>query len=180
MAEIPSSLVAAFSSLTATGRIKIGVSEIRLTNMNPRDFPWIKEHIPTICEYLFEEISSSSVQFDAVAGVPTGGEAWAKKIAELAEKPFYQLDKVYGSCFAIIDGQDVSKKSKLLVVDDTIYTGRTLETAVFVLEEAGFKIAGIASPVAISDRGCNRWRGRDIQVFTAYDNDFVQQHHGGW
>lgn len=167
----------AFESLVNRYYISIGRDCIRSAGLNVKDRPGIRGMIKPIMENVAEQLSESGLTYDAIVGVPTGGNAWAAELANLTNTPLYGLGKVYGRTFTIIDGQaHVPKGSRLLLVDDTIYTGTTSKYAADALKAAEFEIAGIASPVAIGDVGCNRWKDEGIPVFVAYDSAFVRKY----
>lgn len=172
-------LITFFKELASSGYLGHDNEEIRLAGLNVVDRPHIQEFVPEISMHLFEKLEASGIQYDAITSAPRGGNAWAEGLIASAKSfgrdiPFYRLNKVSTGKFSIMDGQPVSKGSRLVLVDDTIFRGDTSMAAARVLEDAGFKVVGLVFPVEIGNSGTRRWTDRGLPVVSAYNNAFVQ------
>jgi orotate phosphoribosyltransferase len=135
--------------------------------------------VPELARPLYQQVVDAKIEYDAITSCPRGGNAWAEALIAHAktdgrEVPFYKLNKVSTGTFSVIDGQPVKRGAKLLLADDTIYRGITSSAAVSVLEDAGFKIAGLVFPVEIGLQGRRHWDKKGYPVFSIYNNSFIE------
>ncbi len=107
-------------------------------------------------------------EFDAVAGVESRGFIFGTPLAYLLGVPFipvrkagklprkkvkatYQLE--YGEAAIEIHEESVYKGMRILLLDDLLATGGTLEAAAGLIEELGGVVTGILSVIELSDLG---------------------------
>jgi len=107
-------------------------------------------------------------EFDAVAGVESRGFIFGTPLAYLLGVPFipvrkagklprkkvkatYQLE--YGEAAIEIHEESVYKGMRILLLDDLLATGGTLEAAAGLIEELGGIVTGILSVIELSDLG---------------------------
>lgn len=174
------SLAKIFEALARGGAINHCRNEINSAGLNVRDRPEVGPYVEPVSEHLHTQVMASKLSYDAVTSIPTGGNAWAEALARIAtaregrEVPLYRINKDQTRIFSIIDGQPIKPKAKLLVIDDTLYLGRTSSAAVAVLEKAKFKIAGLVFPVEIGLQGREHWNKLRYPVFSIFNTPFVQ------
>ncbi|NKE09662.1 adenine phosphoribosyltransferase [Kocuria subflava] len=119
-------------------------------------------------------------QFDCVAGVEARGFILAGAIANVAGcgvlpvrkegklpretfKQSYQLE--YGSATLEVHTDDLPRGSRVLVVDDLLATGGTLEATGHLLHRAGLHIAGFGLVMELTDlRGRAKLGGHRVRA----------------
>jgi orotate phosphoribosyltransferase len=93
-------------------------------------------------EIVKESISIiKNLNFDAIAGIPTGGLIWASLIAYELSKPLCYVrkeEKGHGTS-KIVEG-DLNKESKIIIIDDVATTGSSILYAAEKLIENGFVV----------------------------------------
>jgi adenine phosphoribosyltransferase len=78
----------------------------------------------------------------------------------------------YGTDTIEVHQEDVPVGKRVLVVDDLIATGGTIEAACGLLEEGGVVIAGVFSVVALPFLPfAQRLRGRDVRYLVEYEGE---------
>lgn len=82
------------------------------------------------------------------------------------------FDLEYGQDTIEVHREDVPKGGKILVVDDLIATGGTVEAACELLEAAGAIVTGVFSVVALPFLNYERrLQGREITYLQAYESE---------
>jgi orotate phosphoribosyltransferase len=99
-----------------------------------------------ITEGLCEIIKDEYPEVESIAGVATAGIAQGALIAAALDKPFlYVRPKPKGHGMEnLIEGK-VTKKQKVVVVEDLVSTGGSSLKATEALQEAGFDVLGMVS-----------------------------------
>ncbi len=83
-----------------------------------------------------------------------------------------EFDLEYGTDRIEVHAEDVPTGGRVLVVDDLIATGGTVEAACELLEEAGATVAGVFAVVALPFLDyASRLQGRDVRYLHAYDSE---------
>ncbi|MCG8477654.1 MAG: adenine phosphoribosyltransferase [Spirochaetales bacterium] len=78
----------------------------------------------------------------------------------------------YGTDRIEVHSDDVPPGADILVVDDLIATGGTVEAACELIEEAGARVAGVFAVVALPFLGfAARLRGRDVRFLQEYASE---------
>lgn len=101
------------------------------------------------------------------------GLVLARKPGKLPARTLrYEYELEYGTDAIEIQADDVKKGERVLVVDDLVATGGTLEAACKLAEQAGGKVAGIA---LLIDLAFLPWREKidkyDILSLITYDTE---------
>ena len=135
-----------------------------------------------VADRLLTNVLEQEIEFDAIVGVPTGGDFWAEKMVQMAERvldrtiPLYQMQKSWAG-FHTREGQSLPAESRLLVVDDTFYSGETVKAFMYALARNDFIVAGVATPVELFGqtgedyRTC--WVDGDPPVVSVYTPEFL-------
>ncbi|MFW5695050.1 MAG: adenine phosphoribosyltransferase [Alkalispirochaeta sp.] len=83
-----------------------------------------------------------------------------------------EFDLEYGTDRIEVHAEDVPSGGNVLVVDDLIATGGTVEAACELLEDAGARITGIFAPVVLPFLNfATRLAGRDIDYLHEYHSE---------
>lgn len=99
-----------------------------------------------ISEQLINTYNKGIKPVDAIAGVATGGIAYGAIMAFKEKLPFYYVrskSKAYGKGNQI-EG-DFKTGERVLVIEDTVSTGRSILNAVEALREEGLNVVGAIS-----------------------------------
>lgn len=118
-------------------------SPIYCDNRLSLSYPEVRKKITEgLCEIIREEYP----QVESIAGVATAGIAQGALIAAELDKPFlYVRPKPKGHGMEnLIEGK-VTKKQKVVVVEDLVSTGGSSLKATEALLEAGFEVLGMVS-----------------------------------
>ncbi|MGS0971815.1 MAG: adenine phosphoribosyltransferase [Candidatus Izemoplasmataceae bacterium] len=75
----------------------------------------------------------------------------------------YSYDLEYGSNTLCLHKGDIKKGQRVLIVDDLLATGGTIEAAIHLIEESGGIVAGTAFLVELTDlKGRDKLKGHEI------------------
>tara|TARA_B100000508_G_scaffold105538_1_gene83714 strand:+ start:2283 stop:2837 length:555 start_codon:yes stop_codon:yes gene_type:complete len=137
-----------------------------------------------VADRLLQNITNHEIRFDAIVSVPTGGDFWAQKLVQLTQRvhghsvPLYRVHKEWKHEFSIIDGQPLPQDGRLLVVDDTFYSGKTAKRLCQFMVENGFTIAGVATLVELQGEGGGarkHWNDGDPPVISVFNEKFLKK-----
>jgi len=146
--------------------LKIEVDKEGLVNLTSIAFDPLFLRMASINAYLeFKNLNVDSVITAAVNGVPLAtlvseilhtGLCIAKREIDVGEKEYYSVDVVYPppSPRRInfhIPHRLLSGKKRVLVVDDLLYSGKTLDAITRLAEKAGSRVVGLYTLVAVGD-----------------------------
>ena len=125
------------------------------------------------------------VEFDAIVGLESRGFLFGVPIAYKLHKPFIPIrkkgklpretveatyDLEYGTATIEIHRDDVRPGSRVVLVDDLIATGGTLEAAAGLLERQGAEVVKVICLLELKGlRGRDRLKGYDVDTIVAYE-----------
>lgn len=108
-----------------------------------------------------------------VAGMATAGIPWATGVAEKLSIPLLYLrskPKEYG-LQSLIEGNLKYATNKIIVMDDVLYTGQTVQIGIDALQEKGLEVVGISTLAKLSEKAEKKFKNNNIDVsyLTNYD-----------
>lgn len=125
------------------------------------------------------------VNFDAVMGLDARGFLFGAPIAYLRNKSFVPVRKKgklprdtvsaeyaleYGTAEVEIHTDSLKKGDKVVIIDDLIATGGTLEAAVKLAEQLGAEVVKILCLIELKAlNGKEKLKGYDVEALIAYD-----------
>ena len=125
------------------------------------------------------------LDFDVIAGTESRGFIFGTPIAYNNHKPFVLIrkkgklpretvsatyDLEYGSATIEMHKDSIKPGQKVLIVDDLIATGGTVEAAVRLIEELGGKVVKIAFLMELAGlKGREKLAGYDVESVICYD-----------
>ena len=138
-----------------------------LTSGLHSDVYWEKMRVvqhPQACERLCQIIAEhyKDLEIDFVAGPTTAGIILAYEIAKKLNKPCLFAEKVDEER-QFKRGLELQKGQKVLVADDILTTGKSVNEVINAVEQAGAIVAAIA---VLVDRSENGLKFNDIPVFS--------------
>ncbi len=130
--------------------------------------------VPEAFKYLIDSMMDhySAEEFDCIVGIESRGFLLGAPIAYLMQKPLVLVRKQgklpydtlsveysleYGSNIMEIQVGDIEEGSRVLVVDDLLATGGTLQAAAELVENCGGTVVGIGLVIELNGLG-----GRDL------------------
>ena len=130
--------------------------------------------MPDAFKYVIDNIMGHypSDEFDCIVGIESRGFLLGAPIAYLMQKPLVLVRKQgklpydtlsveysleYGSNIMEIQVGDIAAGSRVLVVDDLLATGGTLQAAAELVEKCGASVVGIGLVIELNGLG-----GRDL------------------
>ena len=144
-----------------------------------RDADGLKLSIDKIQEML------EGVEFDAVLGLESGGFIFGMPIAYNLHKAFIPVrkkgklpretvsakyDLEYGTAEIEIHKEDLRPGMKVVIIDDLIATGGTVEAAVKLAESLGAEVVKIAFVMELAGlKGRERLAGYDVESVITYE-----------
>jgi len=108
------------------------------------------EDLEVACNALLEQVGD--LEFDAVGGLTMGADQFAHVLAVLARKEWFVVRKESKGrgTNKLVEGAKIGRGSRVLLVDDVVTTGGSIQKAFEVIEQLGARIVGAATLV---DRG---------------------------
>ena len=126
-----------------------------------------------------------NVEFDVVVGTESRGFIFGVPIAYALGKPFVPVrkkgklpcetisakyDLEYGSAEIEMHKDSITKGQKVVIVDDLIATGGTIEACIRLIEELGGEVAKIVFLMELAGlKGRERLQGYDVDAVITYD-----------
>ena len=128
---------------------------------------------------------SKKFKFDKIAAIESRGFVFASAVSYLLKKPFIMLRKKnklpadvhsidfkleYGTATIEVHKDSISKKDKVLIIDDLIATGGTAEAAAKLIEISGGKVAAFIFVINLFDlNGCKKLEKKGYKVENLID-----------
>ena len=112
-------------------------------------FPYLAEEI---CKSLASQIKKKYKKIDLILAPAMGGIIIGYEIGKLLKKETIFCERVSGK-FELRRGFSIKKKSRVLIVEDVITTGKSSLECVKLIKKSGAKLAGFA---CIIDRSNNK------------------------
>ena len=140
-----SDFIAVFDDLIVKEYITIEDGSILRAGLNPSDSAELLARAPLITNFLYKELMRAAIDFDGIVSIPTGGDYYATRLREIfleeqsrdiAKFPLRKSSNVFE-----VDHRTVPRMSRVLVVDDTIYTGDAAYRVTKILERYDCKVA---------------------------------------
>lgn len=101
-----------------------------------------------------------------IAGMATAGIPWATGVAEKLNSPLLYLrsrPKEYG-LKNLVEGNLKYATDKIVVMDDVLYTGQTVQIGINALHEKGLDVVAISTLVKLSDKAEKKFIDNNIDV----------------
>lgn len=101
-----------------------------------------------------------------IAGMATAGIPWATGVAEKLNSPLLYLrsaPKEYG-LKNLVEGNLKYVTDKIIVIDDVLYTGQTVQIGINALKEKGLDVVGVSTLAKLSDKAEKKFIEKNIDV----------------
>lgn len=124
------------------------------------------------------------VEFDAVVGLEARGFLIGAPVAYAAKKGFVPVRKKgklpretvsaqyaleYGTAEVEIHRDSLKQGDRVVIIDDLLATGGTLETAVRLVEQLGGEVVKVISLIELTDlNGREKLNGYDVETILSY------------
>lgn len=143
------------------------------------DADGLKQAVDEMCALL------SDVDFDVIAGLESRGFLFGMPIAYNLHKPFIPIrkkgklpretveatyDLEYGSAIIEVHKEDIKPGTKVVLVDDLIATGGTLEAAAGLMEQLGAKVVKVVCLMELKGlQGRERIQDYQVETVISYE-----------
>jgi orotate phosphoribosyltransferase len=109
------------------------------------------EDLELACRALLELIGFRRLDFDAVGGLTMGADQFAHVVAVLAKREWFVVRKEpkHRGTNRVVEGAAVSPGTRVLLVDDVVTTGGSIQKAYEAIKEQG---ATVVAAVTLVDR----------------------------
>lgn len=172
-------LLGLFEKVRHIGAVNTDGMRIRSSSLGFNDFPWIKEYIPAIAQVMYAKLVNSGIAYDGLVSMPSGGDEYTAAVQQLAEKhenrkiPRLTLDRC-GRKYPqrIKDRANLACGSRLILIDDSVWTGKTLREATSLLRTECYEVAGY---LCGSDLVNNGLRGLNKPIMAVFDSALLKQ-----
>ena len=120
------------------------------------------EDLKLACEAILENVGD--VEFDAVGGLTMGADQFAHVLAVLADKQWFVVRKEPKGrgTNKLVEGAKVGPGNRVLLVDDIVTTGGSIQKAHDVITGLGAIVVAAATLVDRGDVAGNYFREREI------------------
>lgn len=161
------------------GRNFIGASNFDITDarLNPNDSRNLRQNVPWISRALYQRLAEGEISFDAIAGVPSGGEPYARHLVEmlllLDEKSIPQvwLEKADWH-MRVEDRGGLARGARVILIEDCVYTGNAIRKATEALGRAGIQVAAY---LTIADLNYDGSRQLSAPLLSVFSREFLRQ-----
>lgn len=113
---------------------------------NPKPGPLTQNEIRLAADCMLYVVQHNHLEFDGIVGVPNAGDPFAKELARLTGKPFYQMNKIGEGdkrrVSSLVD-VDIPKGTKVLMVDDLITEADSKKEASKVIRDHGLDVQDV-------------------------------------
>lgn len=124
---------------------------------------------------LAEMVNNEFPDTNLIVGLATAGIGWGHAVAAQLNLPFAYVrssTKGYG-LGQLVEGDPLAE-SKAVVVDDVLYTGKSLFTAIDVLQdEKNIDTVGVASIITLNGGGIEAYKDRGVAAASLTDYEHL-------
>jgi orotate phosphoribosyltransferase len=141
------------------------------------------EDLKTACEALLEGLDELGIDFDAVGGLTMGADQFAHGLAVLAGSEWFVVRKEpkHRGTNKLIEGASLDQRSRVVLVDDVVTTGGSIQKAHHAITETGANVVAAATLVDRGDVARLYFEERSIPYFalvTYHDLGIAPVGHG--
>lgn len=141
-----------FDTLQRDGTISAYDGAVHTSGLSPNDRPYVKRFVPAIGKIMYAKLKNAKIPFDALAGIPTGGDFYADVIEScVAEhekrRPHrLRLDR-HGTKYVkeVRDRDELPQGGRVVLIDDSVWTGESMRQAAKVIKGTGFQVVAYVS-----------------------------------
>ena len=116
------------------------------------------------CRALIEAVAERGVEWDAVGGLTLGADQFAHVTAVLAEKRWFVVRKQTKGrgTNQKIEGASIDEATRVLLVDDVVTTGGSIQQAYEAIREVGATVVGAVTLVDRGDTAARFFEGQGV------------------
>ena len=151
-----------------------------------RDVTSVIKHADGLKLAIYEMIKKlDGLNFDVIAGAESRGFVFGMPIAYALHKPFVMVRKAgklpcetvsmeydleYGSAVIEMHKDSIKPGQKVVLVDDLVATGGTIEAAIKLVEELGGEVVKVVFLMELAGlKGRERLKGYEVESVLCYD-----------
>jgi adenine phosphoribosyltransferase len=143
--------------------------------------PLLRTHFAATLQSLEELFTESEWQHvDSLAGIESRGFILAAGLAARRNKGFVVIRKqgklpppIVSAGYALEYGTGVLEmqrgEGRVLIIDDVLATGGTMQASADLCTAAGFQVCGLAALIDLRLSGDFKWRGMSLRCAIQYD-----------
>jgi len=105
-----------------------------------------------VCEAILESVAEAGIEFDAIGGLTMGADQFAHGVAIVGDKDWFVVRKERKGrgTDQLVEGCAVGPGTRVLLVEDTVTTGGSIQQAHHQIVSLGAQVVGA---VTVVDRG---------------------------
>ncbi|MGC9153567.1 MAG: phosphoribosyltransferase family protein [Vulcanisaeta sp.] len=164
--------------------IKDGFIDLNNVLFNPYILKLYQRRIREV----FSDLTINKVLTAATDGIPlsvmasyalNAGLAIAKQYKDLASEEFYEVSYIVDSpprrVSLYLPRHLLERGDEVLIVDDIVRTGRTLNALMEMISNAGARLAGISVLISMNNSWIERIRSKDVRIDIVLDLSNVRE-----
>ncbi len=177
--DVTTDLKLLFQVLRGKKFIEASNFAITKARLNPAERPGLRKHVPWIARGLYQRLAELGVSFDAVAGVPTGGEQYARALTNLIrgydcrELPHIWLEKVEEG-MRVEDMGGSPRGVRVVLVEDLVCSGLAIKQAVGALARINVEVVAC---LAVGELNYGICRGLSVPLSSLFNREFLEREH---
>lgn len=171
-----SSILSLFAALRRDEVLGVRHNRLCTSALSPNDNPSIQHDIKALGGFLYQQLAVTGLQYEAVSSIPSGGDQYTDVLVKLAKKDGKKLERLVlkrdGHQYPqrIVNKGEVKMDRRLLLIDDSIWTGETMEQATRLVESAGYTIVAY---LCIADLHYEESRTLHLPVISVFNSNLV-------